>query len=162
MRRPPRSTDPATTATSCSTRLLAGAPRRGLALLDRARAPEAAGSRPQPWTTPEVALDLRPGGASRFVMRSPEGEDFPNAGVYLEVVPERRLVFTDAYTEALGALGEALLHRRHRPRRRGRRHPLHRDRPPLDRRGPRRAREDGLPRGWGQCADQLEALARTL
>jgi uncharacterized protein YndB with AHSA1/START domain len=55
---------------------------------------------PAPWTTPEVSLDLRPGGASRFVMRSPEGQDFPSAGVYLEVVPERRLVFTDATPKA--------------------------------------------------------------
>ena len=33
-------------------------------------------------------------------MRSPEGDEFPNRGVYLEVVPNERLVFTDAYTEA--------------------------------------------------------------
>ena len=26
--------------------------------------------------------------------------EFPNAGVYLEIVPDRRLVFTDAYMEA--------------------------------------------------------------
>ncbi len=33
-------------------------------------------------------------------MRSPEGQEFPNRGVYLEVVPNRRLVMTDAYTSA--------------------------------------------------------------
>ncbi|MBA2355912.1 MAG: SRPBCC family protein [Acidobacteria bacterium] len=50
---------------------------------------------PAPWQTVECEIDLRPGGAFRTVMRSPEGKDFPNAGCYLEVVPEQRLVFTD-------------------------------------------------------------------
>jgi uncharacterized protein YndB with AHSA1/START domain len=55
---------------------------------------------PPPWTTPAAHLDVRPGGACLVVMRDPEGRDFPNHGVYLEVVPNERLVFTDAYTEA--------------------------------------------------------------
>lgn len=55
---------------------------------------------PRPWTTPIVETDVRPGGASLFVMRGPDGNEFPNRGVYLEVVPNERLVFTDAYTEA--------------------------------------------------------------
>jgi uncharacterized protein YndB with AHSA1/START domain len=33
-------------------------------------------------------------------MRSPEGKDFPNRGIYLEVVKNERLVLTDAYTSA--------------------------------------------------------------
>lgn len=45
-------------------------------------------------------LDVRPGGASLIVMRSPEGVDMPNPGVYLEVVPNERLVVTDAFTKA--------------------------------------------------------------
>ncbi len=52
---------------------------------------------PLPWTTPEAELDVRPGGANRIVMRSPEGQDMPNTGAYLEVAPNRKLVFTDAY-----------------------------------------------------------------
>ena len=55
---------------------------------------------PLPWTTPHVVTDLRAGGTSTIVMRSPEGKDFPNTGVYLEVVTNQRLVFTDAYTKA--------------------------------------------------------------
>lgn len=55
---------------------------------------------PLPWTTPRAEMDLRPGGASTIVMRSPDGQEFPNSGVYLEVVPNERLVFTDAYTRA--------------------------------------------------------------
>ena len=55
---------------------------------------------PLPYTTPVAELDVRPGGSNLIVMRSPEGNDMPNRGLYLEVVPNERLVFTDAYTEA--------------------------------------------------------------
>jgi uncharacterized protein YndB with AHSA1/START domain len=55
---------------------------------------------PHPWTTPSAATDVRPGGSSLIVMRSPEGKDFPNRGIYLEVVKNERLVLTDAYTSA--------------------------------------------------------------
>jgi uncharacterized protein YndB with AHSA1/START domain len=55
---------------------------------------------PRPWTTPVVETDVRPGGASYILMRGPDGNEFPNRGVYLEVVPNERLVFTDAYTQA--------------------------------------------------------------
>ena len=43
---------------------------------------------------------MRPGGANLVVMRGPDGNDMPNRGVYLEVVKNERLVFTDAYTKA--------------------------------------------------------------
>ena len=55
---------------------------------------------PRPWTTPRAELDVRPGGVGNIVMRSPEGQDMPCPGVYLEVVPNKRLVLTDAYREA--------------------------------------------------------------
>lgn len=55
---------------------------------------------PAPWTTPTAELDVRPGGSTLVVMRGPDGNDFPNRGVYLEVIPDRRLVFTNAYTSA--------------------------------------------------------------
>lgn len=51
---------------------------------------------PLPWRTVECEIDLRPGGAFRTVMRSPEGEDFPSEGCYLEIVPRRKLVWTNA------------------------------------------------------------------
>lgn len=50
---------------------------------------------PRPWSVTKIELDLRPGGMCNFTMRSPEGQEFPNFGSYLEVVPNRRLVFTD-------------------------------------------------------------------
>ena len=55
---------------------------------------------PLPWTTPHAELNVRPGGGNLIVMRGPDGNEFPNRGVYLEVVPNERLVFTDAYTTA--------------------------------------------------------------
>lgn len=51
---------------------------------------------PAPWTTVDCEIDLRPGGIFRTTMRSPEGQDFPNAGCYLEIVPNRKLVWTNA------------------------------------------------------------------
>jgi uncharacterized protein YndB with AHSA1/START domain len=55
---------------------------------------------PAPWTTPVVETDVRPGGSSLVVMRGRDGNEFPNRGVYLEVVKNERLVFTDAFTKA--------------------------------------------------------------
>ena len=55
---------------------------------------------PRPWTTPIVETDVRAGGSSLFVMRGPDGQEFPNRGVYLEVVKNERLVFTDAFVNA--------------------------------------------------------------
>lgn len=118
---------------------------------------------PKPWTTPEVQLDVRPGGASSITMRSPEGQDMPNTGQYLEVVPNRKLSFTDAFT--------------------GDWQPS--DKPPFmvavieftpdgnktryvgtvrhwSEADKKKHEEMGFHRGWGQCTDQLEALARTL
>ena len=51
---------------------------------------------PAPWTTPEVEVDLRPGGIFRNVMESPDGMKMTNGGSYLEVVPNERLVWTTA------------------------------------------------------------------
>jgi uncharacterized protein YndB with AHSA1/START domain len=49
---------------------------------------------PAPWKTVGCEIDLRPGGVFATVMESPEGEQFPNAGCILEVVPQRRFVWT--------------------------------------------------------------------
>jgi len=53
---------------------------------------------PRPYTTPEVHMDLRPGGRGLMAMRAPDGTDLPREeGVFLEVVPNRKLVFTNAF-----------------------------------------------------------------
>ncbi|HEV2619803.1 MAG TPA: SRPBCC family protein [Acidobacteriaceae bacterium] len=55
---------------------------------------------PPPWKTTSAKMDVRPGGSSLIVMRGPDGTEMLNRGVYLEVVPNRKLVFTNAYTQA--------------------------------------------------------------
>ncbi len=54
---------------------------------------------PRPLTTPVCEVDPRPGGRCLTVMRTPEGEEYRNEGVFLEVVPNERIVFTDAFKE---------------------------------------------------------------
>ena len=52
---------------------------------------------PAPWRVVECEIDLRPGGLFRTVMRSPEGQEYPDeGGCYLEVVENQKLVWTDA------------------------------------------------------------------
>ena len=54
---------------------------------------------PKPYTTPIAELDLRPGGASNVVMKSPDGQEIPCPGQYLEIVPGQKLVFADLAPE---------------------------------------------------------------
>ena len=51
---------------------------------------------PHRFTNPFCDLDLRPGGAILIHMRGPDGVVYPMTGVYQEVVPPERLVFTSA------------------------------------------------------------------
>lgn len=55
---------------------------------------------PPPYETIRAEIDLRPGGVSLVTMRSPEGVEIPNPGIYLEVIPNEKIVVTDAYTSA--------------------------------------------------------------
>ena len=60
---------------------------------------------PEGFTTPECALDLRPGGAWRTVMLSPTGERHPVSGVYRELTPPSRLVMSWAWDQPDGSRG---------------------------------------------------------
>ena len=51
---------------------------------------------PRPWETIDCELERRPGGIFRTTMRSPEGEECPVLGCFLEVVENERLVWTEA------------------------------------------------------------------
>jgi uncharacterized protein YndB with AHSA1/START domain len=57
---------------------------------------------PFSFTNPVCELDPRVGGAWRIVMQGPDGTDYPCHGVYREVVPAQRLVFTNIATDAAG------------------------------------------------------------
>ncbi len=52
---------------------------------------------PRPWTVEIQEQDLRPGGASRMIMRGPNGEENQLEGVFLEVIPNAKIVSTDAF-----------------------------------------------------------------
>jgi uncharacterized protein YndB with AHSA1/START domain len=117
---------------------------------------------PLPYTTPRAELDVRPGGASLVVMRGPDGVELPNQGVYLEVVRNERLVFTDAFTAAWEPSQKPFMtviltfqdeggKTRYTARVR---HWTVADRESHE--------KMGFHQGWGLCADQLEALVAKL
>ena len=52
---------------------------------------------PPGWTLAVCEIDLRVGGEWHMVMRMPDGSDHPFRGVYREIVPNERLVYTECY-----------------------------------------------------------------
>ncbi len=60
---------------------------------------------PQGFTCPHCQLDVRVGGAWRACMRSEAGQDNWVSGVYREIRPPERLVFTWAWDQADGSRG---------------------------------------------------------
>lgn len=117
---------------------------------------------PLPFTTPVVETDVRPGGSSLIVMRDTEGNEYPNRGVYLEVVRNERLVFTDAYTRAWEPSEKPFMTAIMTFEDQGGKtkytaRALHwtvADREQHE--------KMGFHEGWGQCADQLAALVAKL
>jgi len=113
---------------------------------------------PLPYTTPVAELDVRPGGANLIIMRDPAGNEFPNRGVYLEVVKNERLVVTDAYTKAWEPSEKPFMtvivtFENEGGKTKYTARVLHWTV------ADREAHEEmGFHQGWGQCADQLAAL----
>jgi uncharacterized protein YndB with AHSA1/START domain len=54
---------------------------------------------PKPWRVTRADLDLIPGGRMNTVFEGPNGERHDNKGVFLEICPLERLIFTDAFSE---------------------------------------------------------------
>lgn len=52
---------------------------------------------PKPWTTEIIEQDWCAGGRNATIMRGPDGEEFIGESVFLEVVPNKRFMFTDAF-----------------------------------------------------------------
>ena len=52
---------------------------------------------PEGWTMPVCEIDLRPGGAWRFVWRRSDGTEMEMHGVYREIKPPERLVATESW-----------------------------------------------------------------
>jgi uncharacterized protein YndB with AHSA1/START domain len=57
---------------------------------------------PKNFTAPVSRIDLRVGGKYLACMRSAEGRDFWSTGVYREIDPLKRLVFTDSFADENG------------------------------------------------------------
>jgi uncharacterized protein YndB with AHSA1/START domain len=64
---------------------------------------------PKGFSAPSCEMDLRPGGAWRACIRSAEGIDHRMQGVYREVAPPERLVFTFAWENEEGEPGHETL-----------------------------------------------------
>lgn len=118
---------------------------------------------PAPWTITHVDIEPRPGGANNVTMRGPDGSEIPVKGVFLDVVPNEKIVSTDAFTAGWEP-GEGapfmvvvitfadedgktryVARARHWTKETAEQHT-----------------QMGFHEGWNQCADQLEALARSL
>ena len=120
---------------------------------------------PDPWKATECEIDLRPGGIFRTLMRGPEGETSPHIGCYLEVVPNERLVWTDALLPGwrpapkpseLGFFFTAIITMETQGKgTRYRAHVIHKDEES-------RNKHDtmGFAEGWGAAWEQLVAVAK--
>ncbi|AQR74161.1 SRPBCC domain-containing protein [Sphingomonas sp. LM7] len=116
---------------------------------------------PKPWTTELIQLDLRAGGRAAMIMRGPDGEENAIEGVILEVVPGRKIVWSDVFkagwvpsdpfmagTWEFTPQGDKTLYRgsaRHWSEEAYQQHKLM-----------------GFEAGWGVAARQLEAVAKRI
>jgi uncharacterized protein YndB with AHSA1/START domain len=117
---------------------------------------------PAPWTIAECEVDLRPGGHFRVDMRSPDGTESSDIrACYLEVVPQERLVWTDAllcgwrpspkpWITAIVTFDAEGTGTRYRAT------VLHKDEAER-----RRHEEMGFFDGWGTVLDQMVTLIKT-
>ncbi len=116
---------------------------------------------PAPWKTVSADLDVRPGGRCITTMESPEGEQFPNVGCYLQVEPGSLLVFTSAMVEGFRpVVGDGMPFTGRveiAPAADGGTHyraiAMH-----ADKAGVEQHVEMGFHEGWGAATDQLVAL----
>lgn len=60
------------------------------------------------WHLSSCSVDLRVGGAYRFVSQGPDGQTMAQSGVYREIVRAERLVFTEVFDDQSYA-GESLI-----------------------------------------------------
>lgn len=117
---------------------------------------------PRPWIVSHCEIDLRPGGLFRTVMNGPDGEVADGSGCYLEVVPQRRLVWTDALLPGYRPSGQAFMTGMLllEPTPEGTRYvAIARHATPE---ATKQHEDMGFLHGWGAAADQLVEYVRTL
>lgn len=116
---------------------------------------------PKPWTLASCKVEPKPGGAFDFVMRSPEGQEFPNKGCFL-AVEAHRLVFTDMLEHGFRPKNDGfftceltLVPEGHGTRYKAvAMHATEENR--------KKHEEMGFHQGWGTVLDQLVAYAKTI
>ena len=117
---------------------------------------------PKPWTTPKVDNDVRAGGRANVTMANAEGQEFPNNGIYLEVVPNQKIIFTDAFTEGWKPAGRPFFVGEVTFTDLGNGKTKYRA---VARHWTEEAKHEheamGFHGGWEMCARQLEALTKT-
>jgi uncharacterized protein YndB with AHSA1/START domain len=57
---------------------------------------------PKNFSSPSCKIDLKVNGKYLYCMRSPEGFDFWSTGTYKEIIPTKRIVFTDSFADKEG------------------------------------------------------------
>lgn len=118
---------------------------------------------PRPWTTEVRAFDFRPGGAFHAFMRGPDGGESDNPGLFLDIAPMERIVWTSMLvagwrpTEPWLAMTGIFTMADEGAGTRYTARCLHRD--DADR---RRHEEMGFFDGWGAAIGQLEEVAASL
>lgn len=115
---------------------------------------------PRPWRTEIVEQDRRPGGASRLIMKGPNGEENRVEGIYLRWDEGTRFAITDAIDENLMPGGPFMIGifeiapedggTRYTARAR------HWSSETME-----EHKRMGFHEGWGKVADQLKALCET-
>ncbi len=118
---------------------------------------------PKPWTLSDLNIDPRPGGVFNFVMHGPDGERVPNHGVFLEVMPNRRWITTDAFTPAWEPAGQPFMVATVEltPLEDGRTEYVATARHWNAETMKKRHEAMGFHEGFGTCADQLATLLKT-
>lgn len=118
---------------------------------------------PKPWFITKPVIELRPGGEFSCEMNGPDGETFPNLGVFLEIVEGEKLVTTDAFAPGWRPQGRPFMASeiRFEDAGEGRTHYVARAMH-WSEEARKEHEEMGFHEGWGKAADQLEELAKTL
>jgi uncharacterized protein YndB with AHSA1/START domain len=57
---------------------------------------------PKGWTLPVCKVDFRPGGVWHYCMEGPGGEKSWGKGIYSEIVPPEKIVYTDVFSDEDG------------------------------------------------------------
>ena len=117
---------------------------------------------PKPWSVSDVKLDVRAGGTSQMTMNGPDGERFPNSGVYLEVIPNKKIVFTDAFTKAWVPSGNAFMVGTILFEDQGGKTKYTAKAQHWTKEACEQHKQMGFEDGWATVADQLEALAKRI